>query len=87
MVLPRPTPKIIEKLYDRISSMGICMSNSTTCLLSALIYIVCKNTGRKVTQKNICDKLGVTEVSIRNIINKIYSNIDIKEFINTYNKK
>jgi transcription initiation factor TFIIB len=40
-------------------------------MAATLVYLACKNVGYSITQKQVADAAGVTEVTVRNRLNDI----------------
>lgn len=68
--------ELCRTLYSEAKRRGIVNSKNPIGIACSLIYIACKLRGIKVTQKNLMDISGVTEVTIRNRYREIVQKME-----------
>ena len=62
----------INNLQNNVQDLTLVVNNSGLPLLASIVYSLCKkHTDIKITQREIAEAAGVTEVTIRNYLKKI----------------
>ena len=64
---------ILKNAQERKESAG----KDPMGITAAALYLACIKTGESITQKNISDASGVTEVTVRNRCKSLRENVDL----------
>jgi transcription initiation factor TFIIB len=73
---------IVVRLLQEVKHKRITMGKDPVGVVAALLYIACQLKGENITQKEIAEAAGTTEVTIRNRRKEVIENLDLREFKN-----
>jgi transcription initiation factor TFIIB len=73
---------IVVRLLHEAKHKRITMGKDPVGVVAALLYIACQLKGENVTQKEIAEAAGTTEVTLRNRKKEIIEKLDLGEFKN-----
>jgi transcription initiation factor TFIIB len=73
---------IVVRLLHEAKHKRLTMGNDPVGVVAALLHIACQLKGENVTQKEIAEAAGVTEVTIRNRKKELIEKLDLREFKN-----
>ncbi|AIF84296.1 Transcription initiation factor IIB (TFIIB) [Candidatus Nitrososphaera evergladensis SR1] len=63
-------------LMRDVAGTGVQVGKAPMCFAATVLYIACRKSGSNITQRNIAEAAGVTEVSIRNRVREFTKGLD-----------
>jgi transcription initiation factor TFIIB len=64
-------------IMNKITKSGVSAGKDPMGLAASVLYLSCLNTGEPISQMNIADASGVTEVTIRNRFKDLKSQLHL----------
>jgi transcription initiation factor TFIIB len=64
-------------IMNKITKSGVSAGKDPMGLAASVLYLSCLNTGESISQMNIADASGVTEVTIRNRFKDLKSQLHL----------
>lgn len=79
--LSKELTKKIKKKYAETTELARLSGKRPNTIIAAITYHHCKEFKEKRNQEDIADSLGITQVSLRNVLRNIYELPELDEWI------